>query len=301
MHAESWVMRKQRTAVLLVTLALLLTAGVNLRAERPYPLSTSDRQQVLSLDFTNNGQSVKARVGEQIEISLGTVGPRQYGTPQISSSAVRLLNTAQDWPPNPGGPRFVYVLEAAAEGEARVIVPVMNAEEMPDAPDITFRVTIQVGPAGGRPPALRSMQKPDQANPARWQNAWTNLNNFARQSFRPTLPRLTGVEVELVVANPGRDSAEISMMVLNEAGFGVALISKTVSITDCGHVLFVLPRGGLRVSPGRVYSITLSGGDNLFGWKYVVGGYSRGSALFNNKPLLKGARSTFLFRTFGRS
>src|SRR5579872_4122140 len=133
MHAESWVMRKQRTAVLLVTLALLLTAGVNLPAEGPYPLSTSDRQQVLSLDFTNNGQSVKTRVGEQIEISLGTVGPRQYGTPQISSSAVRLLNTAQDWPPNPGGPRFVYVLEAAGEGEARVIVPVMNAEEMPDA------------------------------------------------------------------------------------------------------------------------------------------------------------------------
>ena len=171
-------MRKQRTAVLLVTLALLLTAGVNLPAEGPYPLSTSDRQQVLSLDFTNNGQSVKTRVGEQIEISLGTVGPRQYGTPQISSSAVRLLNTAHDWPPNPGGPRFVYVLEAAAEGEARVIVPVMNAEEMPDAPDITFRVTIQVGPAGGRPPALRSMQKPDQANPARWQNAWTNLNKL---------------------------------------------------------------------------------------------------------------------------
>lgn len=291
-------MRQIRAAALAGTLALLLT---NAAAPSLYASGTSGNRQVLSLDFTNNGQSVKARVGQQIEISLGTVGPRQYGTPEISSPAVRLLNTAQDWPPNPGGPGFVYVLEAAAEGEARVIVPVMNAEEMPYAPDITFTVTIHVGPAGGRPPALQSLLKPDQANTARWQNAWTNLNNYARQSFTPSLPRLTGVEVELVVANPGPDSAELSLMILDEEGFGVALVSKTVSVADCGHVVFILPRGGLPVSPGQVYSIVLSGGDNLFGWKYVVGGYAKGAAWFNKKPLLKDARSSFLFRTYGRS
>jgi hypothetical protein len=59
---------------------------------------------VLSLSFANNGQHVSARVGRQIEISLGTVGPRQYGTPEISSPALQLVSTAQDWPPNPGGP-----------------------------------------------------------------------------------------------------------------------------------------------------------------------------------------------------
>jgi len=290
-------MSKRRAAILLG--ALLLGAGAHAKGLRP--ASRAGREQVLDLNFANNGQHVSARVGQQIEISLGTVGPRQYGTPQISSSAVRFLNTAQNWPPNPGGPSFVYVLEAAAEGEARVIVPVMNADEMPYTTDITFEVTIHVAPASGRSPALPSMLKPDQANTAPWQNAWTNLNNYARQSFRPRLPRLTGVEVGLVVANPGPDSAEISMMVMNEEGLGVARVSKRVSVTDCGHVLFVLPRGGLRVARGQVYSIALSGGDNLFGWKYVVGGYGRGSAFFNNKPLVKEARSTFLFRTYGRS
>jgi len=294
-------MRKLRTAVFLGTLALLLRAGVNVQAKQPYPLATSARQQVLTLDFAKNGQTVSARVGQQIEISLRTVGPRQYGTPEISSPAIRLLNTAQDWPPNPGGPGFVYVLQAAAEGEAQVIVPVLNAEETPYTTDITFRVTIQVKPADRQPPALDTMLKRDQVNTAPWQNAWTNLNNFVRQTFIPSQRRLTGVEVELVVANPGRDSAEISMMVMNDEGVGVALVSKTVSVTDCGHVLFVLPRGGLRVAPGRVYSIALSGGDNLFGWKYVLGGYGRGTAFFNDKPLLKGAHSTFLFRTYGRS
>jgi hypothetical protein len=42
----------------------------------------------------------------------------------------------------------------------------------------------------------------------------------------------------------------------------------------------------------------LSGG-TTFGWKYVVGGYEKGDATFNGKPLLADARSTFLFRTFG--
>jgi hypothetical protein len=140
---------------------------------------------------------------------------------------------------------------------------------------------------------------PDQANTAPWQNAWTNLNNFARQTFIPSLPGLTGVEVELVVANPGPESAEVSMMVLNEEGVGVASVFKTVTAADCGHVVFILPRGGLAVSPGHVYSIALSGGDNLFGWKYVVGGYSHGSAFFKDKPLLKSTRSGFMFRTFG--
>jgi hypothetical protein len=254
---------------------------------------------VLSLNFKNNGQQLAARVGQQIEISLGTVGPRQYGTPEISSPAIRLLSVAMDWPPNPGGLGFVYVLEAVAEGEARVKVPVINSDGIPYTNDITFTATIQVEPAQVRTSAQHVLRTPDQSNTTPWNGAWTNLNNFARQTFKPSLPRLTGVEVDLVVANPGPESADVSMMVLDERGLGLASVSRTVTTGDCGHVLFVLPRGGLPVTPGRVYSITLSGGDNLFGWKYVVGGYAKGAAWFNNKPLLRGTRSGFVFRTFG--
>ena len=243
-----------------------------------------------------------ARVGQQIEISLGTVGPRQYGAPEISTPAIRLVSTAEHWPPNPGGPSLVYIFEAVAEGEAQVKILALNAGPINYTNDITFTVVIRVEPANGNPSALRTLlAAPDQANIAKWQNAWTNLNNFARQTFTPSLPRLTGVEVELVTANPGPTSADVSLMVMNAEGLGVALVSKTVSVSDCGHVLFVLPRGGLPVSAGQVYSIQLSGGDGLFGWKYVVGGYDKGFASFNNRPLLKGARSTFLFRTFGAS
>ena len=78
----------------------------------------------------------------------------------------------------------------------------------------------------------------------------------------------------------------------------VEVISKTVPVDDCGLVRFVFPNGGAHVSPGLVYSIRLNGG-SLFGWKYVVGGYKNGEALFNGKPLLQGGHSSFLFRTFG--
>lgn len=294
-------MRTSWAAALLAALTLVLTAATNLQAQGPYPPSAGARKHVLSLDFANNGQRVSAWVGQQIEISLGTVGPRQYGTPEISSPAVRLVSTALDWPLNPGGARFVYIFEAVAVGEARVKVPVNNSEQPPYTNDITFTAIISIRPAGGRQSARHALLKPDQANTAPWQGAWTNLNNSVEQTFTPSFPRLTGVEVELAVANPGPANAEISLMILNGEGVSVASVSKTVQVAECDHVLFLFPRGGLPVSPGEVYSIKLSGGDNLFGWKYVVGGYVKGAASFNNGPLLKGARSTFLFRTFGAS
>src|SRR5690348_11789670 len=285
-------MTSLRSIILISGLALVSQAGCNAGAQNRSPHGSTPG--VLSLSFANNGQHVSARVGQQIEISLGTVGPRRYGTPEISSSAVRLVSTALDWPPNPGGPSFVYIFQAVAEGEARVTVPVINVEQTPYTNGITFRVTISVMPGGMHHVSLM----PDQANTAPWQNAWTNLNNFVRQTFTPSQPRLTGVEVELVVANPGPASAEVSMMILNAAGVGVASVSKTVAAADCEHVMFLFPRGGLPVTPGQVYSIALSGGDNIFGWKYVVAGYGKGAAFFNNKPLMKHRRSTFLFRTF---
>lgn len=285
----------------MTALGLLLSAGAKVEAQGPYPPSAAARRQVLALNFASNGKHVSVRVGQQIEISLGTVGPGQYGAPEISSSAVRLVNTALDWPANPGGPSFVYIFETVAEGEARVKVPVLNGGQESYANDITFTVTIRVKRARGKTSARQALLQPDQANRAPWREAWTNLSNDVRQPFIPSLPRLTGVEVELVLANPGSDSAEVSMMVLNDRGMSVAQVSKIVTAGEGGHVLFLLPRGGLPVSLGQAYSITLSSDSHLFGWKYVVGGYSKGGASFNGKPLLPGAHSTFLFRTFGAS
>jgi hypothetical protein len=293
-------MTTSRSASFLVALAFLWTSCGSADAQKLGMPSTSIKQQVLSLNFTNNGQHLAATVGQQIEITLGTVGPKQYGTPQVSSPAIRLGSVALAWPPNPGGPTYVYIFEATAEGEAQVKIPIIYSENPDWTKRLTFTVTIHVESAAGNLSGLLASMTPDQANTALWKNAWTNLLNDLRQSFTPSLPRLTGVEVELVVANPGASDDEVTMNLQNAGGEVLAVVSKTVPVADCRHVLFIFPNGGLRVSPGQVYSIRLGGG-SVFGWKYVVGGYANGAASFNDRPLLPGTRSTFLFRTFGAS
>ncbi len=140
--------------------------------------------------------------------------------------------------------------------------------------------------------------KLDQVNHAEWDKAWTNLLNDAEQSFKPSLPKLLAVEVDLVVGNPGPPEDELTLTVLDSDGQAVAVVTQTVQASDCDHTIFVISKDGVDVQPGRTYRLKLTGG-TLFGWKYVVGGYEKGAATFNGKPLLRQARSTFLFKTFG--
>lgn len=146
-------------------------------------------------------------------------------------------------------------------------------------------------------PGSREM-KPDQVNVAGWNRAWTNLVNDAEQSFVPSMPRLLAVEVELVVGNANASQDDLTLAVLDNEGTLLASITQQVKTAHCEHALFELPEGGVDVMPGQTYWIRLEGGTTL-GWKYVVGGYPKGEATFNGKPLLPKARSTFLFRTFG--
>lgn len=144
---------------------------------------------------------------------------------------------------------------------------------------------------------LASLQ-PDQVNTAGWNRAWTNLLNDAQQSFTPSQPRLVAVEVELVAGNPGEPDDDLTLMVLDGTGHTLGVVTQNVQSANCDHVTFMMPKGGIEVSPGQIYRLKVSTGA-MFGWKYVVGGYENGEATFNGKPLLPDARSTFLFRTFG--
>jgi hypothetical protein len=150
------------------------------------------------------------------------------------------------------------------------------------------------------PPSVQqASMTPDQVNTAGWTKAWTNLVNDAEQTFTPSVPKLLGVEVELVVANAGAAEDQLTLTVLNATGRTVAVVTESVQTVDCDQVMFVIPSGGVEVTPGQAYRLKLSGG-TTFGWKYVVGGYEKGAATFtfNGKSHLP-ERSTFLFRTFG--
>jgi hypothetical protein len=284
-------MTNSRSTVLLLAVVFLGAPRANAAAQK-----AGINPQVLSLNFRDNGHHVQAKVGQQIEISFGSMAPCD---PQVSSPAIRLESVALIWPPNPGFGHRIYIFDAAAEGEAEIKL-LSTSCSSPNPPEtIIFGVTISVGPTAGGQSTPYASTTLDQANTTPWDSAWANLLKDARQAFRPSLPRLTAVEVQLVAGNPGPASAEVTMNLLNPKGEIVSVVSKSVPADDCDHVLFVFPNGGLQVSPGQVYNIQLSGGSR-FGWKYVVGGYPKGAASFNGKPLLlPDTRSTFLFRTFG--
>ena len=139
---------------------------------------------------------------------------------------------------------------------------------------------------------------PDQVNTAGWDKGWTNLVNDVEQTFTPSLSKLVGVEVQLVVGNAGAAEDHLTLTVLDATGRTVTVLTESVQTADCDQVMFVIPQGGVEVTPGQTYRLKLSGG-TTFGWKYIVGGYKKGAATFNGKPLLPKERSTFLFRTFG--
>lgn len=96
----------------------------------------------------------------------------------------------------------------------------------------------------------------------------------------------------------GAAEDQLTLTVLDATGLTVAVVTENVPTADCDQVTFVIPYGGVEITPGQTYRLKLSGG-TTFGWKYVAGGYQNGAATFNGKPLLPDGRSTFLFRTFG--
>lgn len=283
-------------SVMAISLALACVCGARAVAQGA-PSSSGATPQVLFLQWEQNGQRFDATVGEQIEIKLGAMAPCE---PQISSSSLRLESVALDWPPTPGISVHMYIFDAASPGEGEVRIPLTDCAN-PDSPEgRTFTATVDVKPALGPSRAPYAFRAPDQQNTAPWTGAWTILGpNVLRQSFTPSVSRLTGVEVELAEANPGPSHTDVAFRLLNVKGDVLSVVSRRVSLDDSEHVLFALPGGGWKVTPGQTYKIEISGSDGVLGWKYVVGGYKNGDASFNDKPLMRDTRGTFLFRTFG--
>lgn len=105
--------------------------------------------------------------------------------------------------------------------------------------------------AHGSAAVMAPPMRPDQANTARWDKAWTNLVNDVEQGFTPTLPRLEAVEVALVVGNPGPSEDVLTLTVLDTSGQVLSSVSKTVQAEKCDPVLFVIPTAERTSRRGR--------------------------------------------------
>ena len=113
------------------------SACPNSSAQRSDESSASTKQQVLFLNTADDGKHVSIKVGREIVITLQTIGPGQYETPQISSSSIRFKGSYFPREQNPGGPRQVYRFVAETVGEAKVEIP--HSER-----NAVYRIIVQV-------------------------------------------------------------------------------------------------------------------------------------------------------------
>jgi hypothetical protein len=74
-----------------------------------------------SLGLPDRNRSLHARVGDPIEINLGTLGGGEFSSPpEISRGVVRFVDVAQVMPPSPAGPIQTFRFVAVARGDAVV-------------------------------------------------------------------------------------------------------------------------------------------------------------------------------------
>jgi hypothetical protein len=78
----------------------------------------------LSLANGDNGRLLSVGLGDEIHVTLQTIGPGEYDElPNISSPAVVFLGVSRLGPPNPGGPRQFFQFRGMAAGHAVISIP----------------------------------------------------------------------------------------------------------------------------------------------------------------------------------
>jgi hypothetical protein len=71
----------------------------------------------------DNGRTLDLAVDQELDVTLQTIGPGQYGTPTLSSSAVDFEGTHFSSKHSPGGPTQIYQFRAVHSGNTLVVIP----------------------------------------------------------------------------------------------------------------------------------------------------------------------------------
>lgn len=119
-----------------------LVVAVSLLALRP---AHGGENAMVDLSNADNGSSIEVSVGTQINVTLQTIGSGRYGTPSLSSNAVRFIDVSEG-APNPGGPVQIMRFRANSAGGAQIAIP-FSGGMGPNAATPPFRLSVQVNAA----------------------------------------------------------------------------------------------------------------------------------------------------------
>jgi hypothetical protein len=153
-------------------------------------------------------------------------------------------------------------------------------------------------PAGpNQPPTIEV----DQANTPVWTGGWTVIGSSAAvqrlaQTFTPSRSSLTGVEIDLITANPP-GSPQIAVRIVSTTAT-LASATRTVDAGFDGMLRFDFP-SAVAVTPGGTLQLQVTdSSQRVFGWRYGSNTYAGGEAFFSEAPW-NGGVFDFHFRTYG--
>ena len=77
----------------------------------------------VELTREDNGRDIGLALHQDVNVTLQTIGPGQFGKPEISSSAVEFGGMTSPGPPNPAGPTQLYRFRTVSDGTTVVTIP----------------------------------------------------------------------------------------------------------------------------------------------------------------------------------
>lgn len=137
---------------------------------------------------------------------------------------------------------------------------------------------------------------PDQTNTPAWGGGWTNIlpGGSASQTFTPTMPVLSGVDVDLFPSSVTPGDYNVTVQVLRGSR-PLASVTQNVPPGFDGLRRFELGTG-VRVLPGESIILRVFGSGNKFGWRFSGNTYPGGERFFGGTP----RGDDWMFRTYGR-
>jgi hypothetical protein len=106
--------------------------------------SAASTLQVLAISGADNGSELTAVVGQEIDITLQSIGPGSYGTAAISSSSVEFIDMSYPSAQTPAGPKQLFRFRAVASGEAVITMEhTETLDGLASNSPFTVRITVE--------------------------------------------------------------------------------------------------------------------------------------------------------------
>jgi len=104
---------------------------------------------------------------------------------------------------------------------------------------------------------------------------WLAMSWGISQTFQPGLPTLTGVDIDILTANPQFGDATITAEIRNSSAQVLASSSQLVSVGYNGLLHFDFA-SAIPVTVGDTYELYVPGSKDTFGWTYTGDTYPKG-------------------------